>query len=99
MKTPTQWANLAGTQEFEMPHPTEHRNVYLEEFIANVQRDAAGRNWKRVARRLRTKYRQKLAIERARTQSTKEALNMMIQELAKALIAQVEQVDEDWDKN
>jgi predicted HAD superfamily Cof-like phosphohydrolase len=40
MKSPEQWELLAGTQDFEMLHPTERRNVYLQEFIAMVQQDA-----------------------------------------------------------
>lgn len=46
-------------------------------------------NWHRIARRLRAKYRRELALERARTEATREALRMMIQELANAMQGEI----------
>lgn len=54
-----------------------------------------GNPWKRVARRLRSKYRTELAMERAAHNATKQALIAMVRGLADS----IESVrDVDWDE-
>ncbi len=55
-------------------------------------------NWKRVTKKILSKYRHKLAVEEARTAATREALRMMIAELADALVSPgtLQEIDEDW---
>lgn len=50
-------------------------------------------NWKKGCKLLRAE----LQIERARTEATKDALRMMIQELAAALNGTIELVDAGWE--
>lgn len=54
-------------------------------------------NWKKVARKLRTRYRAELKLERARTKATQDALKMMVNELASALQGEVEMLEQGWD--
>jgi hypothetical protein len=53
-------------------------------------------NWKRNCKLLRRRYREALLVEKTRTLATRDALRLMIIELANALQSEIDVLDAGW---